>query len=185
MPPLRLASHVRAAQHATVRILGIDPGLATVGVGLIEATNPHAMTVIDWCAITTAAGGSLPDRLAEIHRDLDAFLKEAKPDIAVVEKLYFSRNEQTAFDVAQARGAILVTIAGHGISVIEPTPMQVKLCVTGSGSADKKQMQAMVTQSLKLKEIPRPDDAADALGLAIYGAVTAAVPRREAGVRAA
>ena len=154
-----------------MKIIGIDPGLATVGLGIIVADSPHDMHSPDWLTIQTKAGLPLPDRLAEIKDDLSAFLAETKPDLAVVEKLFFSVNEKTALDVAHARGTILLTLAEAKIPIIEPTPMQLKSCITGDGGADKRQMQDMLVMMLKLDEIPQPDDAADALGLAVYGAV--------------
>ena len=153
-----------------MRILGIDPGLATVGIGLVERSARKQVTVLDWLAITTPAGLCLPERLAELSRDLEAFLKAEKPDLVVIEKLYFATNKQTAMDVAQARGAIVLTVAKQGIAIVEPTPLQMKLCVTSDGHADKRQVQDMVMRTLKLTERPTPDDAADALALALYGA---------------
>lgn len=154
-----------------MRILGIDPGLATVGIGIIEATSPSDMLCIEWLTITTPAGLPLSDRLVEIAKDLGELLADVKPDRAVIEKLFFATNEKTAIDVAQARGVIMCTVAQAGIPIIEPTPLQMKLAVTGDGQADKVQVQTMLLHLLKLKEIPKPDDAADALGLAIYGAL--------------
>lgn len=154
-----------------MRILGIDPGLATVGLGLIDAASVHRITVIEWLTISTAAGGSLQERLQEIHRDLTEYIKNAKPDLAVVEKLYFETNVKTAMDVAQARGVLLLTIAEAGIPILEPTPLQLKSAITGDGKADKQQMQQMLVRTLGLTQVPHPDDAADALALAVYGAV--------------
>ncbi|NOS67344.1 MAG: crossover junction endodeoxyribonuclease RuvC [Candidatus Peribacteraceae bacterium] len=154
-----------------MRILGIDPGLATIGLGVVEATSVHDIACIEWLTIMTKAGKSAADRLLEIHRDLGAFLKEAKPDLAVVERLFFETNVQTAMGVAEARGVILLTLAEHGIPLIEPTPLQLKSTITGDGRADKQQVQQMLLRMLKLTEVPTPDDAADALALAVYGAV--------------
>ncbi|HVW66806.1 MAG TPA: crossover junction endodeoxyribonuclease RuvC [Candidatus Peribacteraceae bacterium] len=154
-----------------MRILGIDPGLATVGIGLIESRSSTDFSVVEWLTIETKAGLPLPDRLKEIREDLAAYLQENKPDLAVIEKLFFATNERTAIDVAQARGVIVVTVAEHNIPIIEATPLQMKLGVTGDGKADKLQVQTMLLHLLKLQEIPRPDDAADALALAIYGAL--------------
>lgn len=154
-----------------MKILGIDPGLATIGIGIIEATSPSDLTCIEWLTITTPAGLSLSERLIEIAKDLGELLKDTQPDLVVIEKLFFATNEKTAIDVAQARGVILCTVAQAGIRIVEPTPLQMKLAVTGDGQADKLQVQTMLLHLLKLKEIPKPDDAADALGLAIYGAL--------------
>lgn len=154
-----------------MRILGIDPGLATVGLGLIEASSPHDIRVIEWLTITTKAGTPSAERLREIHDDLAAYLEEAEPEQAVLERLFFETNVQTAMDVSQARGVILLTLAEHGIPVIEPTPLQLKSAITGDGRADKRQMQDMLMRMLHLTAVPTPDDAADALALAVYGAV--------------
>ena len=154
-----------------MRILGIDPGLATVGLGLIEAESGRYFRALDWLTITTAPGLTLAERLGEIQKDLAAFLLESQPEIAVVEKLFFSSNKRTALDVAQARGVILQTVQLHAIPIIEPTPPELKSCITGDGNADKRQMQDMLLCLLNLTEIPKPDDAADALALAVFGAV--------------
>ncbi|MDP7477521.1 MAG: crossover junction endodeoxyribonuclease RuvC [Candidatus Peribacteraceae bacterium] len=153
-----------------MRVIGIDPGLATIGIGLIEAKSSQSVTALEWLTIETAANTPLPDRLGEIASDLALYLKETEPEIAVIEKLYFSVNEKTALDVAQARGVILATVAAEGIPIIEPTPPELKSCITGDGSADKKQMQSMVKTIFNLDETPAPDDAADALALAAFGA---------------
>jgi crossover junction endodeoxyribonuclease RuvC len=155
-----------------MRILGIDPGLAVAGLGLVQCDARRQVTAEDWLCITTAAGTPLPQRLLELSRDIEAYVLEHKPDIVVVERLFFATNKQTAIDVAQARGAILAAVAKHGIPVLEPTPLQMKQCVTGDGKADKRQVQDMVVRTLKLDEYPTPDDAADGLALALYGVFT-------------
>ena len=154
-----------------MRIVGIDPGLATIGLGLGEAQSVHDITCIEWLTISTEAGLPTADRLKEIHHDLGEFLTEAKPELAVVERLFFETNVRTAMDVAQARGVILLTLAEHGIPAIEPTPLQLKSVITGDGKADKRQVQQMLLRMLHLTAIPKPDDAADALALAVYGAL--------------
>lgn len=159
-----------------MRILGIDPGLATVGLGLIDAPTRDHLKVVEWLTITTEAGLPFSTRLLEIKNDLSAYLEETKPDLAVIEKIYFQKNTKTAIDVSQARGVILTTLASHAISILEPTPSQLKTSITGDGRADKIQMQQMVQQMLNLQEIPKPDDAADALALAVYGALVGAMP---------
>lgn len=153
-----------------MRILGIDPGVATVGIGLIEAKSSTSITLLDYCCIETAPAMPFAERLLEIQKDLEGILTEFSPDLVVIEKLYFSVNEKTALDVAQARGVLLSTVAGHHLPLLEPTPPQLKSCITGDGSADKRQMQEMVQILLKLNHIPKPDDAADALALALFGA---------------
>lgn len=154
-----------------MRILGIDPGLAIIGLGTIESSGPTQLTNPDWLTITTKAGLSLPERLCEIHKDLGQFLDEFKPELCVIEKLFFATNARTALDVAHARGVIVLTVAQRGIPLLEATPLQLKSGITGDGKADKLQMQTMLKHMLGLGEIPRPDDAADALGLAVYGAL--------------
>lgn len=154
-----------------MRILGIDPGLATVGLGLIEADGPQSIRVEEWLTIRTPAGLPLPDRLLEIRKDLEAYIEETKPELAVIERLFFATNERTAIDVAQARGVLLLCLAAQGIPILEPTPLQMKSAITGDGKADKSQIQTMLRHMLHLQEIPRPDDAADALALAVYGAL--------------
>ncbi|MBI2117277.1 crossover junction endodeoxyribonuclease RuvC, partial [Candidatus Peregrinibacteria bacterium] len=111
----------------------------------------------------------LPERLREIAHDLDAFLEETHPDLTVVERLFFARNERSAMEVAHARGVILSKAAYHGCPILEPTPLQLKLAITGNGRATKEEMQRMLMHLLHLKEMPKPDDAADALALAFYG----------------
>lgn len=154
-----------------MRIVGIDPGLAIVGLGLIDAISPVEFQSPDWLTITTKAGLPLEDRLCEIRKDLGDFLDDAKPELVVIEKLFFATNARTAIDVAQARGVIMLTVAERKIPILEATPLQLKSGLTGDGQADKLQVQTMLMHMLKLSEPPKPDDAADALGLAIYGAL--------------
>lgn len=156
-----------------MRFLGIDPGLAIVGIGIVSAENSQALTAEDWLTITTTTDTALPDRLWEIHRDLTHLIMKKKPDLAIVEKLYFATNVQTAIAVAQARGVILLALAEQKVPILEPTPLQLKLAITGDGKADKLQMQTMLLHTLRLQAIPKPDDAADALALAVYGAIQA------------
>ncbi len=156
----------------SMRILGVDPGLTTAGLGLVLASKKHGPTAIEWLTIETKTGAETADRLAELAKDFDAYLSSATPDLAVVEKIFFATNKQTAIDVAQARGVILATLAEHGIPVIEITPLQLKSAIAGDGRADKKQVQSMVMRTLKLSTAPTPADAADALALALYGAFT-------------
>lgn len=154
-----------------MRIVGIDPGLAIVGLGVVDTTSGADIQVVEWLTIDTKAGLPLADRLVEIHTDLCAFLDDVKPELVVVEKLFFQTNVRTAIDVAQARGVILLTAAERGIPLLEITPLQLKSGITGDGSADKTQVQSMLVQMLHLTEIPKPDDAADALALAVYGSL--------------
>lgn len=154
-----------------MRILGIDPGLAIVGIGIVDSVTPTHLDVLDWMTITTKAGLPLPVRLCEIRADLVTILDDIKPDLVVVEKLFFATNVTTAIDVAHARGVIMLTVAERAIPTLEPTPMQLKQAITGDGGADKLQMQTMLLHLLRLTELPKPDDAADALALASYGAM--------------
>ncbi len=163
-----------------MRVLGIDPGLATVGLGLIDAPTRDTPNVVEWLTIETKAGLPLQERLLEIERDLTAYLEHTKPELAVVEKLFFAKNETTALDVAHARGIILSCIARRGIPLLCPTPAEMKSAVTGDGSADKRQIQTMLMLSLHLKEMPHPDDAADALALALFGVLHASASSAQA-----
>lgn len=152
-----------------MKVLGIDPGLAIVGIGLLDAPTRDTPRCIEWLTIETPAGMPLQDRLLEIERDLTEYLASAAPDLAVVEKLFFAKNETTALDVAHARGILLACLAKRGIPLLCPSPAELKAAITGDGSADKRQMQTMLVHALRLTDIPRPDDAADALALALYG----------------
>jgi crossover junction endodeoxyribonuclease RuvC len=149
-----------------MRVLGIDPGIAVTGYGVVEELrgelNPLAFGVI-----RTPADRSLPARLQLIYRGVRELAAEWKPTTAAVEELFFSRNVRTAMSVGQARGATLLALVDAGLAVAEYTPLAVKQAVTGYGSADKVQMQEMVRLLLGLAKIPRPDDAADALAVAI------------------
>jgi len=158
-----------------MKIVGIDPGLAVIGVGVIEAHKGQSLSNPDWLTITTPSKMAMAERLHELQCDLDDLLEDEQPDLAVVEKIFFAVNEKTAIDVAHARGVILATLADHGIPVIEATPLQLKSCITGDGKADKRQVQDMLVRMLRLKEVPSPVDASDALALAVYGAMTGAL----------
>ncbi len=149
-----------------MRIIGIDPGYAIVGFGVIEY-NRAQFSVIDYGAVTTPAGMDFNSRLLEIYNDLCYILDKFKPDYLAIERLYFTSNQKTAIDVAQARGIVLLAARQRNIDIFEYTPLQVKQSVTGYGKAIKKQVQEMTTRILKLNEIPKPDDTADALAIAI------------------
>jgi len=147
-------------------VLGIDPGTATTGYGLVrEAEGGPAL--VAYGTIQTAAGAPMPDRLRTIYHELKQLLALHGPDTAAVEKLFFQRNVSTAMSVGQARGVALLALAEAGVSVGEYTPRDVKLAVAGYGGADKPQVQQMVRAILNLSEVPKPDDAADALAVAI------------------
>ncbi len=149
-----------------MRILGIDPGVATIGFGLIEATRSRQV-LLEYGVITTPAGLPLSRRLLQISEDITALLAQFKPDEAAVEELFFSKNITTGIAVAHGRGVLLLEAERSGVPVYEYTPMQVKQAVAGYGGADKKQVMLMTQRLLKMKQIPRPDDAADALAIAI------------------
>jgi crossover junction endodeoxyribonuclease RuvC len=149
-----------------VIILGIDPGYAITGFGVIRYENKR-LQVLDYGIIKTDATTPFPERLLAIDQALAELNSRHRADCFVVEELFFSRNTTTAIGTAQARGVAVVAAARSGVPVYEYTPMQVKLAVTGYGKAEKKQIQEMVRVLLNLKKIPRPDDAADALAVAI------------------
>jgi len=149
-----------------MRIIGVDPGTATTGFGIIEYTAGKS-TFVDAGVITTPAGQPMPERLITIHVELAQVIAETRPQEAAVELLYFATNVTTAISVGQARGVILLTLAEAHLHPAEYTPMQVKQAVTGYGGAKKPQIQEMVRVLLKLPFIPRPDDAADALAIAM------------------
>ena len=146
-------------------ILGIDPGTAATGWGVIKKTKQLKM--IKYGCIKTSADLSTADRLNKIHKELNSLIKEHKPNIVAVEDIFFFKNLKTAVKVSQARGVILLTAAKAKIKITEYTPLQVKQAVACYGRADKAQVQKMVKTLLNLKEIPKPDDAADALATAI------------------
>ena len=147
-------------------VLGIDPGYAIVGWGIVDLTSGR-LTPVAFGAITTKAGEPFPERLVKISEKIGAVLDKYKPQAVSIEKLYFNTNTTTAIDVAQARGVIVCEAAKRKIDVFEYTPIQVKLAVVGYGHAEKKQVMEMTRQLLKLKEVPKPDDTADALAIAI------------------
>jgi crossover junction endodeoxyribonuclease RuvC len=155
-----------------MRIIGVDPGYAIVGVGVVEYQNTR-FTTLDYGAVTTPAGMPFADRLKVIYEDFTKIVELYKPDAISIEKLFFTTNQKTAIDVAQARGIILLTASLHQIPCYEYTPLQVKQSVVGYGKAIKKQVMDMTTRLLNLKEVPKPDDVADALAVAICHAHTA------------
>jgi crossover junction endodeoxyribonuclease RuvC len=149
-----------------VTILGLDPGTATTGWGVIRKTRKETKLVAYGC-IETCKTKCAPDRLKEIGDDLLSLIKSYKPDEAAVEDLFFFKNLKTAIKVAQARGVLLLICRQQKIPVYEYTPLQIKQGLTGYGRADKNQVQQMVKQIFKLKSIPKPDDAADAIAVAV------------------
>lgn len=147
-------------------ILGIDPGYAIVGYGILRY-DKNRFTILDYGAVTTPAGMDFPQRLLEIYQDLSFLFQKYQPEVMSIEKLFFNTNKKTAVDVAQARGVILLAAKNNGADVCEYTPLQVKQSVVGYGRAEKKQVQEMTRQILGLSAVPKPDDTADALALAL------------------
>jgi len=154
-----------------VIVLGIDPGTAAMGYGIVESARGRLREVDHGC-LETSPDTSLPERLLRIHALVDELLELHQPDVMAVERLFFSSNVQTAFGVGQARGVILLAAAQHGVPVREATPSMVKSAIAGYGAADKEQVQRMVQMVLGMDERPRPDDAADALAIAVWAANT-------------
>ena len=149
-----------------MRILGIDPGFAIVGYGVIDYENSKYKTV-DYGKITTPAGMDMPLRLKEVYDGVLRLIELFKPDVLAIEELFFNTNVTTAIAVGHARGVIVLAAANSGIKINEYTPLQIKQAVVGYGRADKNQVQQMVKMFLGLKEVPKPDDTADALAVAI------------------
>ncbi len=147
-------------------ILGIDPGLAIIGYGVVSYDG-RKLGIIDYGTITTEAGVPLPRRLSSIYDSMASLIDKFKPDAIAFEELFFNKNVKTALTVGHARGTALVCAEKSGTELFEYTPLQVKQAVCGYGRADKQQVQAMVKMLLNLKEIPKPDDAADAVAVAI------------------
>jgi crossover junction endodeoxyribonuclease RuvC len=148
-------------------VIGIDPGTASTGYGLIRQLSNGQLDLVDYGLISTAAGQPLPTRLLNLYSSLMDVLKDHEPDSAAVEKLFFQRNVSTALMVGQARGVAMLSLAMANVSVDEYTPSEIKLAVSGYGNAGKQQMQAMVKALLAMDHLPKPDDAADALAVAI------------------
>jgi crossover junction endodeoxyribonuclease RuvC len=148
-------------------VLGIDPGTATTGYGVLEETAGGDIQTLGYGIISTPAGMPLEKRLLIIFQSLKELIDLHKPDSGAVEQLFFQRNVKTALSVGQARGVVLLAFAEAGLSVENYTPLEIKQSVVGYGGADKNQVQQMVRAILDLDDIPRPDDAADALATAI------------------
>jgi crossover junction endodeoxyribonuclease RuvC len=149
-----------------MRVLGIDPGTAITGYAIVEEVGGK-LSLIDIGVVTTPAKTPLPSRLQKIYAGLADVIAEHQPEAAAVEELFFSRNVRTAMSVGHARGVTLLALANAGLPIAEYTPMQIKQAVTGYGNADKRQVQEMVRMLLSLRDIPKPDDAADAVAVAI------------------
>ena len=148
-------------------VIGIDPGTAITGYGLIKESKNGDLTWLSHGVITTKSDWDEPRRLLHLYRTLLTIITDSKPDCCAVEKLFFQKNVKTALNVGQGRGAALIAIAEAGLQIGEYTPLAIKQAVVGYGKADKKQVQHMVKLLLNLKDIPQPDDAADALAVAI------------------
>ena len=149
-----------------MRVIGIDPGTATTGFAIIDSTNKK-LELIDYGVITTKSTMSLPERLLIINNDISSILDKYKPDCFVIEKLFFTTNQKTAISVSEARGVLLLTASINKINIIEFTPLQIKNIITGYGKASKSQIQNAVKKRLNLAVIPKPDDAADAIAIAL------------------
>lgn len=147
-------------------VLGIDPGTAATGYGIVERTGSQ-LRALDYGCLETLSTQALPTRLLEIHRAITELILTHQPAQLGVERLFFNRNVMTAFAVGQARGVVLLAAAEHGLPVFEYGPHEVKMAVTGYGRADKSQVQRMVQMVLGMPTLPKPDDAADALAVAI------------------
>ncbi|GGG83496.1 crossover junction endodeoxyribonuclease RuvC [Paenibacillus radicis (ex Gao et al. 2016)] len=165
-----------------MRVLGIDPGIAIAGFGFIDKVG-HKLTPVQYGCIQTAAGTPSQERLLQVYDSAVALIDKYKPDAVAIEKLFFNRNVTTAFDVGQARGVIILAAAQRGLPVSEYTPLQVKQAVVGYGKAEKRQVQEMVKMFLKLSAIPKPDDVADALAVAICHAHSAVMVQKINEVR--
>ena len=147
-------------------VLGIDPGTAITGFGLVREAGA-GLALVDYGVITTPSGQPLPQRLQTIYQGLGSVIRKHQPETSAVEELFFSRNVRTALSVGHARGVALLALADAGLRVFEYKPLEVKQAVAGYGGADKQQVQEMVRMLLNLDQIPQPDDAADAVAVAI------------------
>ena len=156
-------------------VLGIDPGYAIVGYGLVKKEG-NDIKPLQYGVIRTAADIPIEQRLNEIYSDLTQLIEAFRPESVAIEKLYFNTNEKTAINVAQARGVIILACTRAGVPIYEYTPLQVKMSVVGYGRAEKKQVQELTRSILKLDKIPKPDDAADALAIAVCHAHAAGNP---------
>lgn len=150
-----------------MRVLGIDPGLTRCGLGVVEGTVGRPLTMVDVGVVRTAPELVVEKRLLAIDTELDAWLVRHRPDVVAIERVFSQHNVRTVMGTAQASGVAMLVAARHGLPVVLHTPSEVKASVTGSGRADKAQVTMMVTRLLRLTEVPKPADAADALALAI------------------
>ena len=153
-----------------MKILGIDPGIATTGFAIIEMDKNDNNTLIDYGIIETDSKDSFIERLSQIKKDLTTIIRTYKPDICGIEKIYFHSNTKTVIDVSQSRGMILSTLFENNIQILEFTPLEIKNGITGDGKADKLQVQTMIKKIFKLEKLPKPDDASDAIAIALLTA---------------
>lgn len=158
--------NVTDGERTNVRVLGIDPGIAIVGFGFVDKIGSK-LTPVQYGCITTEAHTAPEVRLQQVYESVSQLMDTYKPDAVAIEKLFFNRNVTTAFTVGQARGVLMLAAAQRQLPVIEYTPLQVKQAIVGHGTAEKRQVQEMVRMYLKLATIPKPDDVADALAIAI------------------
>ena len=149
-----------------MRILGIDPGYAIMGWGVLDLKGNH-FKVVDYGAITTDAGTPMPLRLQHLYTELNCIIEKYKPQEAAIEELFFNNNQKTAISVGQARGIAILSCVNGGLDISEYTPLQIKQALVGYGRAEKKQVQMMVKTILNLDSVPKPDDTADAVAAAI------------------
>lgn len=159
-------------------VLGIDPGIARTGYGFVRGAASGGLELVAYGVVTTEADHPQGERLASLHESIRELLVHYKPQSAAVEQLFFQRNVKTAMIVGQARGVILLALANAGLAIAEYTPGEIKQAITGYGGADKVQMQHMVQRLLAMEEMPRPDDAADALAVAICHLHTSMIQAR-------
>lgn len=159
-------------------VIGIDPGTASTGYGVVRQTQDRGLEAVDFGIIATTPDDQMPQRLKRLFLELRALLEKHQPESGAVEQLFFQRNVKTAITVGQARGVVLLALAEAGISIAEYTPLEIKQAVIGYGGADKRQIQDMVKALLGMAERPQPDDAADALAVAICHLHSSATIRR-------
>lgn len=164
-----------------MRILGIDPGYAILGWGVVEMKGNH-FKVIDYGAVTTDAKMEMPDRLKVLYNSLMDIIMRYEPEVASIEELFFNTNAKTAILVGQARGVAVLACANSGLQIEEYTPLQIKQALVGYGRAEKKQVQLMVKTILNLKQVPKPDDTADALAAAVCHGHAAGSKNRMKGI---
>src|ERR1700722_18937158 len=158
-----------------MRIIGIDPGTGILGFGVIDVSANRKLKLVDAGVIRTPAKEKAEIRLETIYNELTSIIHDSAPSVMAVEKLFFAKNVTTAMTVSQARGVILLCGRQAGLDIVEYTPLQIKLALTGYGRAEKKQIQEMVKAALGLGEVPKPDDCADALAVAIMYAMSTSV----------